>query len=160
LIEQSQINIGDQLNNSQFRSFLSLREEDVSEEQRQSSRRQQLKTKHQAVKSVVEYKTKAINIEEVDELLVTRRENKPGQNPYLMLTPAALFNGAIYRGNDENKRLYASAIRHDGQSSIKKNQLTRRTANSKPTAEAKKRMNDDSFNQSIASSIVDVADPI
>jgi hypothetical protein len=56
-----------------------------------------------------------------------------------MQTPAAQFNGSIYRGNDENKKLYASAIRHDGQSSIKKNQLTRRTANSKPTVQAIKR---------------------
>ena len=77
-----------------------------------------------------------------------------------MQTPAAAFNGAIYRGNDENKRLYASAIRNDGQSSIKKNQFTRRTANSKPTAEAIKRVVNDSFNQSHHSSIVDIPDPI
>lgn len=77
-----------------------------------------------------------------------------------MQTPAAAFAGAIYRGNDEHKRLYASAIRHDGCSSIKKNQLTRRTANSRPTAEQTKRKADDSFSQSQHSSIVDAPDPI
>jgi len=46
--------------------------------------------------------------------LVTKREAKQGSNVFLMQTPAAPFQGNVYRGNDENKRLYASAIRHDG----------------------------------------------
>jgi hypothetical protein len=84
--------------------------------------------------------------------IVTKRDIKQGSNVFLMQTPAAQFTGSIYRGNDENKRLYASAIRHDGQSSIKKNQLTRRTANSKPTVQSIKRASEESFNQSRHSS--------
>lgn len=77
-----------------------------------------------------------------------------------MQTPAAPFAASIYRGNDENKRLYASAIRHDGCSSIKKNQLTRRTANGRPTVETRKKATEDSFNHSRQSSTIEITEAI
>ena len=66
-----------------------------------------------------------------------------------MQTPAVLQSGkAIYKGNDENKLLYASAIRNDGHSTIKKSQINQRTATSKLVTETQNKIAEveDSFN--------------
>jgi hypothetical protein len=130
------------------------REEDISESNNQSARINQIKTQHHK-KSVVEY----TNLDP-EPVLVTKREHKQSTNALLMQTPAAAFQGSIYRGNDENKKLYASAIRHDYNSSIKKAQLTRRTANSKSILQLKKQSTEDSANRSRPSSVMESVDQI
>lgn len=57
IVERPNINIGDQLNYSVYRSFLSGKEEDVSEEYNPSTRRRDLKKQSAQTKPVVkEYK--------------------------------------------------------------------------------------------------------